>query len=77
MREIRNGVNRPGQLEREIVGISTKVLNERLRKLQSGGVLERIEYAEIPPHVEYRYTPLSERFFAILHEIEAAEAEYV
>jgi DNA-binding HxlR family transcriptional regulator len=57
LREVRNGVNRPGQLERAIEGISAKVLNERLRKL-------------------YRYTPLGERFFAILGEIEAVEAEY-
>ncbi len=76
LREIRAGVNRPGQLERNIEGISAKVLNERLRKLQRHGVLERVEYPEIPPHVEYRYTALGERFFAILEEIDAVEAEY-
>ncbi|SRR5579885_2238200 len=76
LREIRNGVTRPGQLERAIEGISTKVLNERLRKLQRHGVLRKIEYPEIPPHVEYHYTPLGERFFDVLREIEAIEAEY-
>ena len=76
LREVRNGVNRPGQLERAIEGISAKVLNERLRKLQRHGILERIEYPEVPPRVEYRYTALGERFFAILGEIEAVESEY-
>ncbi|MBS0431273.1 MAG: helix-turn-helix transcriptional regulator [Proteobacteria bacterium] len=76
LREIRAGVNRPGQLERAIEGISTKVLNERLRKLQRNGVLKKIEYAEIPPRVEYRFTELGERFFAILQQIEAVESEY-
>lgn len=76
LREIRSGVNRPGQLERSIEGISAKVLNERLRKLQRHGVLRKIEYPEIPPRVEYRYTELGERFFAILQEIEAVESEY-
>ena len=76
LREIRAGVKRPGQLERAIEGISTKVLNERLRKLQRHGVLRKIEYAEMPPRVEYRYTALGERFFAILEQIEAVEREY-
>ena len=76
LREIRAGVNRPGALERNIDGISAKVLNERLRKLQRHGVLRRIEYPEIPPRVEYRYTELGERFFAILEQIEAVERDY-
>lgn len=76
LREVRNGVNRPGQLERTIEGISAKVLNERLRKLQRHGILERIEYPEVPPRVEYRYTALGERFFAILEDIETVESEY-
>ena len=69
-------MTRPGQLERNIEGISAKVLNERLRKLQRHGVLLRTEFPEIPPHVEYHYTNLGERFFSILEEIEALEREH-
>ena len=76
LREIRAGVSRPGQLERSIDGISAKVLNERLRKLQRHGVLRKLEYPEIPPRVEYHYTALGERFFAILEEIEAVESDF-
>jgi len=76
LREIRAGVTRPGQLERAIEGISAKVLNERLRKLQRHGVLEKVEHAEIPPRVEYRFTPLGEKFFAVLEQVEAVEREY-
>ncbi len=76
LREIRAGINRPGQLERSIDGISAKVLNERLRKLQRHGVLRKFEYPEIPPRVEYHYTELGEHFFSILQEIEAVETEY-
>lgn len=76
LREVRAGVTRPGQLERRIEGISTKVLNDRLRKLQRNGVLRKTEYPEIPPRVEYRYTKLGERFFAVLQEIESIEADY-
>lgn len=76
LREVRGGTARPGQLERTIAGISAKVLNERLRKLQRHGVLKKIEYAEIPPRVEYRFTPLGRKFFAVLEQIEAVEREY-
>lgn len=76
LREIHNGVSRPGQLERAIEGISTKVLNERLRKLQRNGVLKRIAYVEIPPRVEYGFTPLGKRFFGVLIEIESIETKY-
>lgn len=76
LREIRAGISRPGQLERSIEGISAKVLNERLRKLQRHGVLRKLEFPEIPPRVEYHYTELGERFFAILEEIEAVESEF-
>lgn len=75
LREIHAGVNRPGQLERAIPGISTKVLNERLRKLVAHGVLEKTEFDALPPHVEYAFTELGMRFFAILGQIEALEQE--
>ena len=75
LRAIHAGVNRPGQLERAIPGISTKVLNERLRKLVAHGVLEKTEFDALPPHVEYAFTRLGTRFFAILGQIEALESE--
>ncbi|MGB3393741.1 MAG: helix-turn-helix domain-containing protein [Stenotrophomonas sp.] len=73
LRAVHAGTTRPGQLEKTISGISTKVLNERLRKLVAHGVFEKIDFQEIPPHVEYRFTELGERFFAVLQHIEALE----
>jgi DNA-binding HxlR family transcriptional regulator len=40
---IGRGVSRPGQLERFIPGISTKILNERLRKLVDYRLITRTE----------------------------------
>lgn len=73
LRAIHAGVTRPGQLERAIPGISTKVLNERLRKLVAHGVLEKTEFDTLPPRVEYAFTELGRGFFAILGQIEALE----
>ena len=75
LREIHAGTCRPGQLERAIPGISTKVLNERLRKLVAHGVLDKTEFDGRSPRVEYAFTALGRRFFAILGQIEALERE--
>lgn len=75
LRAVYTGTARPGQLERAIPGISTKVLNERLRKLVAHGVFEKTEFPEVPPHVEYGFTELGKKFFAVLQQIEALERE--
>jgi DNA-binding HxlR family transcriptional regulator len=72
---IRQGVNRPGAMKRAVDGLTTKVLNERLRKLVRYGILERIAYPEIPPRVEYRLSAFGLRFVEILQAIEVLEKE--
>lgn len=67
---IRQGVQRPGAIERSIEGLTTKVLNERLRKLVSYGILQRQAFPEIPPRVEYRLTAFGEKFVSVLDAIE-------
>lgn len=67
---VRDGVRRPGATRKAVTGLSTKVLNERLRKLQNFGILEKAVYAEVPPRVEYRMTGFGEHFSTILDDIE-------
>ncbi|HYP17994.1 MAG TPA: helix-turn-helix domain-containing protein [Opitutus sp.] len=66
---IDEGVERPGELERYIPGISKKVLSERLRKLLAFGLLTRSETAGTVPRVDYRLTPLGKRLSIILREL--------
>jgi len=73
---VRAGVLRPGAMQRSMPGLSTKVLNERLRKLMRFGILEKVVYPEIPPRVEYRLTRFGERFGALLEEIERLQREF-
>jgi DNA-binding HxlR family transcriptional regulator len=75
LRVIHAGTIRPGQIERAIEGLSTKVLNERLRKLVAHGVLKKTEFAEVPPRVEYEFTELGRKFVGVLQQIEALERE--
>ena len=75
LRAVAAGVHRPGALERAIPGISTKVLNERLRKLTRFGILERRVFPETPPRVEYHFTPFGRRFLPLIDQVEALERE--
>lgn len=70
LRAIRSGTHRPGEIERACPGISTKVLNERLRKMLRFGILERENFGEIPPRVEYRLTGLGGRFVRLIDDID-------
>ena len=48
-----NGPTRFGELKRRVGGVSAKVLTERLRALEEGGVIYRHYEATIPPQVTY------------------------
>lgn len=72
---VRNGVVRPGAMERSTEGLTKKVLNERLRKLVRFGILERVAHAESPPRVEYRLTAFGERFGGILDRIQELDRD--
>ena len=72
---VRSGVNRPGAMERSVPGLTAKVLNERLRKLQRFGILEKTIYPELPPRVEYRLTPFGKKFVRLMREVERLQAE--
>jgi len=73
---IRQGIDRPGVMQRNVEGLTTKVLNERLRKLVRFGIAEKTIYPEVPPHVEYKLTKFGNRFIEILDTIEALEEEF-
>lgn len=48
-----NGVMRFGQLKRSVVGINNMMLTNSLQELENNHIIERKQYAEIPPRVEY------------------------
>lgn len=57
---LRSGTHRFSDLRRKVNGISEKMLAQTLQWLEGDGFVERISYPVVPPHVEYRLTPLGE-----------------
>ncbi|MEU4423619.1 helix-turn-helix domain-containing protein [Actinoplanes sp. NPDC024001] len=51
-----HGPMRPAVLRTRIGGISAKVLNDALRRLEYNGLVARQPYAEAPPRVDYELT---------------------
>lgn len=72
---VRNNILRPGEIQRSIDGISTKVLNERFAKMIRYGILNKTIYPEVPPKVEYQLTTFGKKFIAILDDIESLQKE--
>ncbi|PJO48488.1 transcriptional regulator [Ochrobactrum sp. MYb29] len=51
-----HGALRYGELRRAVGKVSDKVLIQQLKELQADGIIDRLDFGEIPPKVEYSLT---------------------
>lgn len=66
---IRNLLQRPwwfNEMQRDLAGISQKVLTDSLRSMEADGLITRTVYPEVPPRVEYALSELGETMRPIL-----------
>ena len=66
---IRNLKERPwrfNELQRNLDGISQKVLTDSLRQMIDDGLVYRHDYQEMPPKVEYGLTELGKEMLPII-----------
>ena len=66
---MRNLLVRPwrfNELQRDLTGISQKVLTDSLRSMEADGIVIRTVYPEVPPHVEYSLSELGESMRPII-----------
>ncbi|WP_460323544.1 winged helix-turn-helix transcriptional regulator [Paenibacillus sp. YSY-4.3] len=53
-------------LKRQIGAITYKILSSQLKELERDGMVERKEYPQVPPKVEYRLTDKAKTLLPIL-----------
>ena len=76
---IRNLKTRPwrfNELQRDIEGISQKVLTDSLRSMEEDGIITRTVYPEVPPRVEYALSDLGESMRPIIKSMEEFGLNY-
>lgn len=73
---VAQGIKRPGALERAVPGISTKVLNERLRRLVAFELLTRVEFPGLPARVDYELTPTGRKLAKIIAQLKSLNDEH-
>ncbi|MFT5789844.1 MAG: DNA-binding HxlR family transcriptional regulator [Shewanella sp.] len=72
---LEDDINRPGEMVKSVEGLTTKVLNQCLKRNIEFGILEKISYPEIPPRVEYNVTDFGQKFMRILKDLESLQLE--
>src|SRR3954465_9429839 len=55
---LQGGTHRFSGLRRGIGGVSERMLAQTLQWLEGDGLVDRVAYEVVPPHVEYSLTPL-------------------
>lgn len=72
---LKNQINRPGEMVRQVDGLTTKVLNSCLKKNLEFGILSKKVFPELPPRVEYSITPFGEKFVTVIDQIQQLNEE--
>lgn len=72
-----SGTRRFGEIAVRIPTISRKVLTEQLKELERDGLIERKQYKEIPPRVDYSLTALGISLSPVLSAMERWGNEHI
>jgi len=66
LRNLRSRRWRFNELQRDLEGISQKVLTDSLRQMMDDGLVYRRDYQSVPPRVEYGLTDLGQEMLPII-----------
>lgn len=58
-----------GELKKELLGITNTMLTNTLRELIKDGLVQRIQYNEMPLRVEYSFTPKGKDLMPVFYEM--------
>lgn len=66
-----------GEIKKELPGITNTMLTKTLRDLEKMGLIDRKQFNEVPPHVEYSLTKAGEDLFPGLYELTRWSVDYI
>ncbi|MDF2790914.1 MAG: putative transcriptional regulator [Neobacillus sp.] len=58
-----------GEFKKSLPGITNTMLTNSLRELEADGLVNRIQFNEIPPHVEYSFTEKGKDLMPVFYSI--------
>lgn len=70
-------IHRFGELRRHIGSIAESSLVKQLRELESFGILDRHDFLEVPPHVEYNLTELGKSLIPVMIQLKTWGDEHL
>ncbi|GJM81996.1 MarR family transcriptional regulator [Paenibacillus sp. HMSSN-139] len=57
------------EMKRRLSPITYKMLSSQLKELEADGLVDRKEYPQVPPKVEYRLTPKAETLIPVMEQL--------
>lgn len=75
--QLKDGPLRFGDLKRLVPDISEKMLGQELKFLTDSGLVNRHNYGEVPPRVEYSLTPSGQTLLPVIEAMYAFGTGYL
>lgn len=66
---LRKGAMRYSELERQIPGITQKMLSQHLKELEETGLIQRVVLGTVPPRVEYSFSEFGRTLEPLLEQM--------
>ena len=77
LHHLSEGPVRFNELQRRMPPITHATLSAQLKQLETGGLIMRTEYPQIPPKVEYALTEIGQKFAPVLESIRVWGNDYI
>ena len=74
---LEKGPIRFNELLRKMPKMTHATLSVQLKSLEEYGLIKRVQYEAIPPHVEYSLTDIGEKFHPVVAAMETWGNEYI
>ena len=75
--QLLSGQKRYSEINRNIGGMTEKMLSQQLRELEEDGIVTRKIFPEVPPRVEYSLTPIGQELSSIFYTLERWGSHYM